>query len=94
MLLNEIMGVKAKDLKSLSWSDLANIIAEADGDRPSNDGKVAVKFKKASLPVSKGMWEGWGFVYEFSFKNVDGDQVTEEWVVYVNKEGQLDIRAL
>ena len=94
MLLNEIMGTKAKDLKSLKWEDLSELISEVDGGFPSNDGPITSKFKKASLPPKPGMWDGWGFVYELKYKDIDGEQVTDEWVVSVTKDGKLDINAL
>ena len=94
MLLNEILGVKAKDLKSLTWKDLVEIIEDADGDRPANKDNVNVRFMKSSLPIKKGQWEGWGFIYELSYEDINDEQVKDEYVVWVNKEGKLDIRAV
>ena len=94
MLLNEILGVKAKDLKSLTWNDLVQIIEDADGDRPANDGKVTPRFMKASLPIKKGQWEGWGFIYELSYRSVDEEDRKDEYVVWINQDGKLDIRAV
>ncbi len=62
-----------------------------DGDKPTNDGNVSVRFVKASLPPKAGMWQGWGFIYRFVYKDVDGEQKDEEWAVHLNKDGKLEI---
>ena len=96
MLLNEIKDIGRLDLTKLKWDDMTEIMEYADGDHPSNDGPVSVKFSHVAknLKIGSHHIDGNSFLYKLSYKDIDGEKREDTYAFWVDEKGKITCRAV